>query len=85
MDGHTVIFTADGEIHAQQIRSFLAANDIPCVFRGEALRNVHGFTIDGLGKVDIYVADEHAARARALLAEADAGDLALPDDRDVED
>lgn len=84
MDGHAIIFTADGEIHAQQIRSFLEANDIPCVFRGEALRNVHGFTVDGLGRVDIYVADEHAARARELLSRADAGDLRLPDDRDAE-
>ncbi len=84
MDGHTVIFTADGEIHAQQIRSFLEANQIACVFRGEALRNVHGFTIDGLGKVDIYVADEDAGRARALLARAEAGDLQLPEDREVE-
>ena len=85
MDGQTVIFTADGEIHAQQIRSFLEANDISCVFRGEALRNVHGFTVDGLGKVDIFVADEDAERARTLLAEAEAGDLRLPEDREVED
>lgn len=85
MEGQTVVFTADGEIHAQQIRSFLEANDIPCVFRGDALRNVYGLTIDGLGKVDIYVADEHAARARQLLAGADAGDLQLPKDRDVEE
>ena len=85
MDGHTVVFTADGEIHAQQIRSFLEANDIPCVFRGDALRNVYGLTIDGLGKVDIYVTDEHAERARQLLAGAAAGNLQLPDDRDVED
>jgi len=46
---------------------------------------VYGLTVDGLGKVDIHVADEHAARARQLLAGAAAGDLQLPEDRDVDE
>lgn len=84
MDGHTTIFTADGEIHAQQVRAFLEAHDIPCRLRGEALRLTHGFTVDGLGQVEILVPVEHADRARTLLAAADAGDLRLSDDTDVE-
>jgi len=83
MDGHTVIVTADGEIQAQQIRAFLDAHGIACAFRGESLRLTHGFTVDGLGKVDIFVPDEDVARARALLAEADTGALRLDDDTDV--
>lgn len=83
MDGHTVIVTADGEIQAQQIRAFLEAHGIASTFRGESLRLTHGFTVDGLGKVDIFVPDEDAERARALLAEADAGALRLDDDSDI--
>jgi len=83
MDG-TLVFTADGELHAQQIRAFLEAHDITCVFRGEALRKTHGLTLDGLGMVEILVPDEHADEARALLAAADAGRLRLSDDVDVD-
>ena len=84
MDHHPVIATADGEIQAQQIRAFLEAHGIASTFRGESLRLTHGLTLDGLGKVDILVPDEDAERARALLAEADAGTLRLSDDTDVE-
>ena len=84
MDGHTAIATAGGELHAQQIRAFLEANGIACAFRGEALRLTHGFTVDGLGQVEIFVPDDQAERARTLLAAADAGDLRLGDDTDVE-
>ena len=84
MDGHTVIVSADGEIHAQQVRAFLEAHGIACAFRGEALRLTHGFTVDGLGQVDILVRDEDVEQARALLAAADAGTLRLSDDPDVE-
>lgn len=84
LDGHTAVCTADGEIHAQQVRAFLEAHDIPCRLRGEALRLTHGFTVDGLGQVEILVPDDHAERARSLLAAADAGDLRLGEDTDVE-
>lgn len=83
-DQDTVVGTADGEIQAQQIRAFLEAHGIACAFRGESLRLTHGLTVDGLGKVDIVVADEDAERARALLAEAEAGALRLDDDADTE-
>jgi hypothetical protein len=84
MENHTAIATADGELHAQQIRAFLEAHGITCAFRGEALRLTHGFTVDGLGQVEILVPADQAERARSLLAAADAGDLWLGDDADVE-
>ena len=74
------VFVASGEIHAQQIRSFLEAAGIPTSARGEALRNTHGLTLDGLGAVEISVAEPDADRARALLKSADAGEFRLPDD-----
>lgn len=84
MENHTAIATANGEFHAQQIRAFLEAHGITCAFRGEALRLTHGFTVDGLGQVEILVPADQAERARSLLAAADAGDLWLGDDADVE-
>jgi len=81
-DGRSV-FTASGEMQAQQVRAFLEAAGISSELRGEALRNTHGLTVDGLGMVEILVADEDAARAGALLASAEDGTFRLNDDADV--
>jgi hypothetical protein len=74
------VFVANGEPHAQQIRAFLEAAGIPAIVRGEALRNTHGFTLDGLGAVEISVAESDADAARELLQSAEAGELRLADD-----
>jgi hypothetical protein len=74
------VFVANGEIQAQQIRTFLEAAGIACFFRGESLRQTHGLTIDGLGRVEVLVAAEDGDRARNLLRAAEAGDFRLTDD-----
>jgi hypothetical protein len=74
------VFVASGEVHAQQVRAFLEAAGIATAGRGEALRHTHGLTLDGLGAVEISVAEEEANRARTLLESADAGEFRLPDD-----
>jgi hypothetical protein len=71
------VFIASGEIHAQQVRAFLEAAGIQSSERGEALRHTHGLTVDGLGAVEIMVAERDAERARELLASAEAGDFRL--------
>ena len=71
--------TANGEIDAQQVRAFLEAHGISCEFHGEALRNTHGLTLDGLGRVELLVPLAQADEARELLARADAGELMLDD------
>ena len=73
------VFVASGEIHAQQVRSFLEAAGIHVVERGEALRHTHGLTVDGLGAVELMVAETDEAHARELLASADAGDFRVAD------
>lgn len=78
--GLRCVFVASGEIHAQQVRAFLEAAGISTAVRGEALRNTHGLTLDGLGAVEITVAEADASRARALLDSAEAGEFRLPDD-----
>jgi hypothetical protein len=73
MHDEQCVYVASGEMEAQQIHAFLEAAGIPAAFRGEALRNTHGLTIDGLGRVEILVRDVDAARATQLLSDADAG------------
>ena len=75
-----VIFTAQGEVEESQVRSFLAAHDIPTSTRGEALRHTHGLTLNGLGAVEIMVAAEHETTARQLLDQAERGELTLTED-----
>ncbi len=74
------VYVASGEIQAQQVRAFLEAAGISAIERGEALRNTHGLTLDGLGAVEILVEERDADRARSLLAAADAGAFRLTDD-----
>lgn len=83
MDYGRRVFTANGEIQAQQVRAFLDAAGISTELRGESLRNTHGLTLDGLGMVEILVSDVDEARARALLASAEAGEFRLDDDAEV--
>ena len=80
----TCVYTASGEVDAQQVRAFLEANDIPCSFHGESLRKTHGFTVDGLGQVEIHVPEAYVERARELLAAADEGDFTLDENDLVE-
>ena len=77
MHDQRCVFVASGEIEAQQIHAFLESHGIAAVLRGEALRNTHGLTIDGLGAVKIFVRDTDEHRARTLLAQAEAGAFRL--------
>jgi hypothetical protein len=75
------IFVADGEIQAQQVCAFLRTSGIETTVRGEALRKTHGFTLDGLGAVQIFVSAADEDRAKTLLTSAEAGEFRLsPDD-----
>jgi hypothetical protein len=71
------VFVANGHIHAQQVRTFLEAEGIATMERGESLRNTHGLTLNGLGAVEILVAEADISRARSLLDAAEAGSLRL--------
>jgi hypothetical protein len=74
------VFVANGEIHAQQVRTFLEAAGISAAARGESLRNTHGLTLDGLGAVEVLVAEADADRARSLLDSAESGAFRLAED-----
>ena len=83
MKNATSVFTASGEMHAQQIQGFLEAAGIASELKGESLRKTHGLTIDGLGMVEIVVSSEDEERARELLASAELGTFRLDDDAPV--
>ena len=86
MDSNTVcVFVASGETHCQQVRAFLEAAGIPTTVRGEALRLTHGLTLNGLGSVEILVAQSDAETARSLLRSAEAGKFRLEDPDDEEE
>ena len=85
MQDEVCVFTASGEIEAQQIRAFLEAAGITSELKGEALRKTHGLTIDGLGMVRIVVAREDEEQARALLASAERGAFRLDEDSQVQE
>ena len=78
------VFVANGRFEAQQVQSFLAAEGILSAVRGESLSSTHGLTLDGLGRVEVIVDEADADRARELLASADAGNLRLDDDANLE-
>jgi hypothetical protein len=79
------VFVANGEMEGQQVKAFLEALGIATVVRGEALRNTHGLTLDGLGRVEILVDEADVDRARSLLAAADAGQFRLSEEIDAQD
>ena len=56
------------------------AAGISTATRGESLRHTHGLTVDGLGAVEILVAETDIERARQLLASAESGDFRLGDE-----
>jgi putative signal transducing protein len=82
--GHAV-FTTRNMSEAEQVRSFLEAAGVACMVRGESLATTHGVPLIGkLGRIEVVVADEDEARARDLLAAADAGQFRLDEDSDFE-
>lgn len=85
MQHEICVFTASGEIHAQQVQGFLAAGGISSELRGESLRKTHGLTIDGLGMVQILVSSADEEQARALLTSAEDGTFRLDDDAKVQE
>lgn len=78
------VFVASGREEANQMVAFLEAAGIASALRGESTTKTHGFTVDGLGRLEVLVTESDEEEARALLATADAGEFQLGEDEDVE-
>ena len=62
------VWTAQGELSAQMIRSVLESDGVDSMLSGESIRLTHGLTVDGLAEVKILVRKEDEARAREVIA-----------------
>lgn len=62
---------------AQIIRGVLANYGIVAVLASEAVREVYGITIDGLGEIKVQVREEDEAEARDILEAHRRGDIPL--------
>jgi hypothetical protein len=63
------VFVAQGMLTAQVVKGRLETEGIPVLLRYEAVGQIFGLTIDGLGSVDVLVPEEHATWAMELLSE----------------
>lgn len=63
------LISAQGEMEANIIRSVLNAEGIETMTRGDMVQSVHPITVDGLGKISIYVREEDLVKARVVLKE----------------
>ena len=84
-DRYVVVSIVQGQFIEAQLKSFLEAHDIPCQLRGESLRVTHAISIDGIGAAEVLVPAALADTARALLAEAERGELTIDDTTDTDD
>ena len=78
------VFVANGQDEANQIMAFLKAAGIASALRGESTTKTHGFTVDGLGRLEVLVTESDEKQARALLTSADAGEFQLGEDEEIE-
>lgn len=66
------VYTAQGELEAQVIKSLLESCSIPSLLQGNAALSIQPFVMDGMGKIDIMVASALAEEARKIIeAKAD--------------
>jgi hypothetical protein len=64
------VYAAQGMLPAQVARAKLEASGIPCLLKYEAVGQLLGLTVDGLGRVEVQVPPEWADAALELLVES---------------
>ena len=75
------VYQSQGMLGAQVIKGKLESAGLPVFLKYEAIGQVFGLTVDGLGRVEVQVPDDVSDEATALLDET----LALDDDADDAD
>jgi hypothetical protein len=61
------VYTAYGQAEAKVIKSMLEANGIPVTLKSEAIGELYGVAVNGLGAIDIIVPKDLADIARRLI------------------
>jgi Putative prokaryotic signal transducing protein len=65
------VYVSQGMLSAQVVRGKLESAGIPVLLKYEAIGQIIGLTVDGLGSVEVQVPEEYAADAEYLLQEED--------------
>jgi hypothetical protein len=68
-----------GGINAETIVAALRGRGIPARSHGEAVGEIIGLTLNGLGEVTIFVPEECVEEAKSVLEAGEHGDLLLGD------
>jgi len=66
------VYISQGMLPAQVVRGKLESAGIPVLLKYEAIGQIIGLTVDGLGRVEVQVPEECAADAEYLLQEEEA-------------
>jgi hypothetical protein len=66
-EGLTLVYTAQGMLPAQVIKTKLESVGIPALLEYESAGPVLGLTVDGLGLVHIFVPSQYAEEAERVL------------------
>jgi hypothetical protein len=80
-----VVYVANGMLEAESVKIMLESFGIPAFTNQESAGTVYGLTVGPLGEVDVFVAEEHLAEAKKIIAEMKAGKYELPEDQNPED
>lgn len=77
-----VVYISQGPLNAEVIRAKLESANIPVLLRYEAIGRVLGLTVDGLGRVEVWVPRDLEGEARELLSEIEElpGEQTAPSD-----
>jgi Putative prokaryotic signal transducing protein len=67
------VYVSQGMLPAQVVRGKLESAGIPVLLKYEAIGQIIGLTVDGLGRVEVQVPEDCAADAEYLLQEEEAG------------
>lgn len=65
------VYESQGIFAAEVVKAKLQANGIPAMLKYESIGQVIGLTVDGLGRVEVYVSAEYADEAAELVLETD--------------
>lgn len=68
------VYISQGMLPALVVRGKLESAGIPVLLKYEAIGQIIGLTVDGLGRVEVQVPEDCAADAEYLLQEQEAGD-----------
>jgi len=65
--GYGLLVRVWGRNEAEVVKSRLAAEGVPAILKGEALGDLYGITVDGLGAIEIWVPVFRLDEARTIL------------------